>query len=173
MANIKKGKQNLGHLFGEIAASSNAGNIENSRNSGQIKGRFVKGNPGKPRGAKNSSTRFKESLSDGILELCLDKLEAKIKAGEWEAIKFALERLYPLPKPICYLKPGSINLSKINLDSIEDLNKAFNESFTAFLSGDLASEHMREIQEHLTQKKNFIEVCVLAKRVQEIEDNYN
>ena len=67
------------------------------KNAGKTRGRpFAKGNPGRPKGAKNETTRLVETLLEGeaaaIGRTCIERA----KAGDPVALRLAMERIAPV-----------------------------------------------------------------------------
>lgn len=65
-------------------------------NASNTRGRpFEKGNPGRPKGAKNKATVVAEELLDGEAEALTRKLIEKAKEGNMTALRLCLERICP------------------------------------------------------------------------------
>ena len=66
------------------------------KNAGNTPGRpFAKGNPGRPKGAKNKATLLVEALLSGDAEQITRALARRAALGDIAAIKLCLERLVP------------------------------------------------------------------------------
>jgi hypothetical protein len=76
--------------------------VDSSRkNAAKTRGRpFVKGNPGRPRGALNRATLAAQALLDGKAETITSKLIELAEAGDIFAIKLCMDRLVPPRKEL-------------------------------------------------------------------------
>jgi hypothetical protein len=65
----------------------------------KVRGRpFAKGNPGKPRGAKNKTTLASEDLLEGAANRITQKAIQLAEAGDPAAIKLCMDRYHPVRK---------------------------------------------------------------------------
>jgi hypothetical protein len=66
-----------------------------STSAGKVRGRpFKPGNPGRPPGSKNKTTRILEELAEGQAEELVQKMMELALAGDVSCIRMALERLW-------------------------------------------------------------------------------
>jgi hypothetical protein len=72
---------------------------------------FVKGNPGRPRGARHRATLAAEALLDGEAEALTRKAIERALAGDTVALRLCLERILPARKesPIRLALPALTN----------------------------------------------------------------
>jgi hypothetical protein len=66
-----------------------------STSAGKVRGRpFKPGNPGRPPGSKNKTTRILEELAEGQAEQLVQKMLELALAGDVACLRMALERLW-------------------------------------------------------------------------------
>jgi hypothetical protein len=67
------------------------------KNAGKTRGRpFQQGNPGRPKGAQNRTTRLIEALLEGEAEAIGRKCIERAKEGDPVALRLAMERIAPV-----------------------------------------------------------------------------
>ena len=75
---------------------------------------FAPGNPGRPPGSKNKTTRMLEQLIEGQAEQCIEKLKELALAGDVTCLKIIIDRLIPLRKS----QPINLGIPPINARKI-------------------------------------------------------
>ena len=89
------------------------------KNASNTRGRpFKKGNPGRPKGARNRVTVACESLMEGEGEKLTRKAIELAQGGDTVALRLCLERIYPVRKG------RLINLHLPKVESARDVLKA-------------------------------------------------
>lgn len=95
---------------------------------------FQPGNPGRPPGSKNQTTRLVEQLVAGDAEMLGRKMIELAKEGNVRCLEYCLDRLFPKRTG----RPLDFHLPEIN--SVHDLVAAMANITTAVNNGDLTAE---------------------------------
>ena len=96
------------------------------KNAGKTRGRpFQKGNPGRPKGAQNRTTRLIEALLEGEAEAIGRKCIERAKEGDPVALRLAMERIAPVGRG------RSVHFTMPALETAADLPKALVAVLTA------------------------------------------
>ncbi len=125
---------------------------------------FEKGNPGRPKGARNRATLACEKLLEGEAEEITRKAIELAKAGDGPALRLCMERIAPARKD----RPVSFALPKI--DAVADMPKASAALLDAVAAGDLTPMEAAELGKLLQAHCRAIEVTDLQERLSRLED---
>jgi hypothetical protein len=113
---------------------------DDTRNNGRTTaGRFTKGNPGRPLGARHKATLAAEAILDGEAEALTRKAVEKALEGDPGALRLCLERIVPARKD----RPIAFELPKI--DSVAESAKLMNALLGAVAVGDVTPAEAGEI----------------------------
>jgi hypothetical protein len=138
------------------------------RNSGQksaraSRGRFAKGNPGKPYGSRHRATQAVQALLDGEAEALTRKAVEMAMGGDATALRLCIERLSPPPKdaPVTFPIP--------KMDRSADAAGAVAAVVAAVACGDLTPTQGERIAGIIEAWRRAIETTELAARVEALE----
>ena len=130
----------------------------------KIRGRpFQPGNPGRPRGAKNHTTRLVEQLVADEAEKLGRKAVGLALAGNVACIKMLLDRLLPKRNG----RPVDFSLPAVN--SANDLVTAMAAITTAVNEGCLTTEEAGQLVNILNSYAKILETHDLAARLEALE----
>jgi hypothetical protein len=105
------------------------------KNAGKTRGRpFQRGNPGRPKGAQNRTTRLIEALLEGEAEAIGRKCIERAKEGDPVALRLAMERIAPVGRG------RSVHFTMPALETAADLPKALGAVLTAASNGEITPE---------------------------------
>jgi hypothetical protein len=124
---------------------------------------FEAGNPGRPPGSKNKTTRMLEQLIDGQAERVVEKLKELALAGDVPCLKIIVDRLMPMRKG----HPINANIPPIN--SAQDLLTAISSVWDAIRDGELTAEETTALCALIDRSIRAIEVHDVSKRLDELE----
>ena len=106
----------------------------------KVRGRpFQPGNPGRPPGAKNKTTRLVEELVEGDAEKLSRKMLELAKKGNVRCLEYCLDRLLPKRSG----RPLDLQLPAIK--SVHDLIAGMSAVTTAVNNGDLTAEEATHV----------------------------
>ena len=137
-------------------------------NSGQKtvrakRGRFAKGNPGKPYGSRHRATQAVQALLDGEAEALTRKAVEMAMGGDPTALRLCIERLSPPPKDA----PVSFPLTR--MDRSADAAGAVAAVVAAVACGDLTPTQGERIAGIIEAWRRAVETTELAARVEALE----
>lgn len=139
---------------------------ENTREK-QATGRFrpgQSGNPGgKPKGARNATTRLVESLLEGEAEELTRKAIALAKNGDGPVLRLVLERLAPARKDA----PISFDLPPI--ETVAEAKAASAAVLTAVASGEISPGEGQSVMALLVSHKLIVEATDFEARLSALE----
>jgi hypothetical protein len=122
------------------------------------------GNPGgRPKGARNHTTRAIEALLDGGAETLTRKAIELAQGGDTVALRMCLDRLIPPRKD----RPISFDLPPI--ETTDDLSKATGAIVAAVAAGELTPAEAAEISKTLDVHVRAIEATDLHRRLAALE----
>ena len=134
----------------------------------KVRGRpFLSGNPGRPPGAKNKTTRLVEQLLDDDAETLTRKLIQRALKGDVRCLRDCLERLAPRRKG----RPVDFEIPAIK--QTQDLVTAMAAITTAVNSGNLTAEEAGHLVHVLEVHVKAIEAYDLATRLDRLEAQMN
>jgi len=131
----------------------------------KIRGRpFERGNPGRPRGAKNRVTRLAEELVENGAEELVQKAYDLALGGDVRCLQFFLDRLLPRRKG----RPIDLPLPAIR--SMQDITTAMAAIVTGVNDGRLTAEEAGDLMNVYSACTKMVETHDLAVRVNALEE---
>ena len=124
---------------------------------------FQPGNPGRPRGSKNRTTRLLEELVAGDGEKLAQKAVELALAGNVKCLHFCLDRLMPrrTGRPVDFMLPA--------VNNAQDVVAAMAAITTAVNDGRLTPEEAGQLVHVLNSYSNAIEVSDHSTRLAALE----
>lgn len=138
----------------------NCGPLTDGRDN---RGRFSGGNPGKPRGARNLSTRQAQILLEGQTEALTEKAIEMALAGDMTALRLCLDRILPARRD----RPVEVDLPVV--ETAADHAPALAAVAAAVALGDLAPAEGKAVAEVLELHRKAIETAELERRISDLE----
>ena len=133
---------------------------KNGRNSD---GTFAHGNPGKPKGARHSTTLAVEALLDGQHEALTQAAIGKALEGDTTALRLCLDRVAPVRKDA----PVSFDLPEI--ETSQDAADAARAILSAVSKGEVTPLEATSIMAVLEQFRRTLETTELEQRIAALE----
>lgn len=127
------------------------------------RGRFTKGNPGRPPGARHKSTLAVQALLDGEAEALTRAAIERALEGDVAALRLCLERLAPPRRDA----PVAVDLPEVT--GAADLVKASGAILAAVADGCLTPSEAKEIAGILATHARAIEIQDLEARIAALE----
>jgi hypothetical protein len=130
----------------------------------KIRGRpFQRGNPGRPRGSKNRTTRLLEELVAGEGEKLAQKVVELALAGNVKCLELCLDRLMPrrTGRPIDFTLPA--------VKEGQDVVVAMAAITTAVNDGSLTAEEAGQLVHTLNSYAKALEIYDFAPRIAALE----
>lgn len=128
------------------------------------KGRpFKPGNPGRPPGSKNKTTRMAEQLVEGQAEQLVQKVLELAQAGNVAALRMVLDRVWPPRKG----QPVNVVMPPINTS--EDVLPAIVSIWAAIRQGGLTPEEASALSIVMDRSIQAIELHDITKRIAALE----
>ena len=124
---------------------------------------FAPGNPGRPPGSKNKTTRMLEQLIEGQAEEFVEKLKESALAGDVACLRIIMDRLIPLRKS----QPINVSIPPIN--GSQDGLSVISSVWDAIRDGELTPEEATALCMLIDRSIRAIEVHDLSKRLDELE----
>ena len=135
------------------------------KNASNTRGRpFKKGNPGRPKGARNRVTIACESLMAGEGEKLTRKAIELAMGGDTVALRLCLERIYPIRKG------RLINLELPEVESARDVLNALASTIKAVAVGEITPEEGSLVAGLLESKRKAIETLDIEERLTRLEN---
>lgn len=128
------------------------------------RGRFIKGNPGRPPGARHKATRAVEALLDGEAERLTRRAVELALAGDSGALRLCLERLAPPRREA----PVAVDLPPIQ--SAADLPVAVAALLEAVAHGGLTVGEAERLARLVGEAGRALEVTDLDQRLRALEE---
>jgi hypothetical protein len=130
----------------------------------KVRGRpFQPGNPGRPPGSKNKTTRLVEQLVEGDAEKLSRKMLELAKKGNVRCLEYCLDRLLPKRSG----RPLDLQLPAIK--SVHDLIAGMSAVTTAVNNGDLTAEEATHVIQWFESYAKIFTVYDLAVRLEALE----
>ena len=130
----------------------------------KIRGRpFQPGNPGRPPGSKNRTTRLLEQLMADEGEKLTRKVIELASAGDVRCLQFCIDRLLPKRNG----RPLDVSLPAIN--DAHDIGPALAAIATGVSNGDLTAEEAGQLVHVLNSYAKVIETHDLVTRLEALE----
>jgi hypothetical protein len=127
------------------------------------RGQFARGNPGRPRGARNAATRLALALIEGEAEGLARKLVAQALEGDPVALRLAMERLAPPAKD------APIEMSLPLIESAEDAARAAAAVLGAVAEGEITPIEGARIMDLIEAYRRTLETTALEARLAALE----
>jgi hypothetical protein len=138
---------------------------DDTRNNGRTTaGRFAKGNPGRPLGARHKATLAAEAILDGEAEALTRKAVEKALEGDATALRLCLERIVPARKD----RPITFELPQI--DSVAESAQLMNALLGAVAIGDVTPAEAAEISKLIESYVKTLGVSDLEVRLKALEE---
>lgn len=136
---------------------------DSARDNPPVRGRpFAQGNPGRPLGSQNRSTRFYQALFDGEEEDLLRKAIELAKAGDVPMLKFLLARLLPRERPVKLELPP--------MDYADDAVDAFGSIAAAVSQGQISPSEGAALATLINHYARAIDIADLVRRMDGLEE---
>jgi hypothetical protein len=130
----------------------------------KVRGRpFQPGNPGRPLGSKNKTTRLVEQLVEGDAEKLSRKMLELAKKGNVRCLEYCLDRLLPKRSG----RPLDLQLPAIN--GVHDLIAAMSAISTAVNNGDLTAEEATQVIQWFESCAKIFTIYDFAVRLETLE----
>jgi hypothetical protein len=127
-------------------------------------GKFAKGNPGKPKGARHRASLIAEELIDGAGKLLVKKCVAMALDGDGAAMRLVMDRLGPPRRE----RPVSVAMPKINAAS--DLIAAASALTDAVAQGEITPGEAASLSQLVGNVAKAVETFELAARMAKLEE---
>jgi len=144
----------------------NRNNGKTTETGRKTDGKFGKGNPGRPHGARHKTTVAIQALLDGEGEALTRKAIEMALAGDMVALRLCLERLAPPPKdaPVRFELPL--------MQGAENAAAAMGAILASVASGDLTPGEGSAIAGLVEGYRKALETTELEARMQAIEERH-
>lgn len=137
---------------------------ESSPSQPPVRGRpFKPGNPGRPPGSKNKTTKMLEELFEGEAEDLIRKMIELAKAGNPRCLEYCLDRLLP------QRRSEPINLELPNIASVQDIAAAKAAVVRAVSNGAITPEQASHVTRQLDSYAEAITAGDVAVRLERVE----
>ena len=134
------------------------------KNAGKTRGRpFQRGNPGRPKGAQNRTTRLIEALLEGEAEAIGRKCIERAKEGDPVALRLAMERIAPVGRG------RSVHFTMPTLETAADLPKALGAVLTAASKGEITPEEAGSVAQVVEARRRSFETLEIEERLAALE----
>jgi hypothetical protein len=134
------------------------------KNGPTTRGRpFVKGNPGRPKGARHRVTLLAEKLMQDDAKAIVEAVVAAAQSGDMSAARIILDRIAPARRD----SPVRLDLPEIS--SAADMVSAMSAVLAAVASGQISPSEGQAVAALLGYQRQALETAELAERMAEIE----
>ena len=127
------------------------------------RGRFGRGNSGRPVGARNRITREAEAILDGEASALTRKAVELALAGDLTALRLCLDRILPARRD----RPVEVDLPTV--ETAADHAPALAAVAAAVALGELAPAEGKAVAEVLELHRKAIETAELERRIADLE----
>ena len=134
--------------------------MKNGRNTD---GTFLKGNSGRPKGARNRKTLAIESLLEGQGEALTQTAISKALEGDSVALRLCIDRIIPAPKD------KRIKVQLPSISSSRDLLKAARDVVNSVQSGELTPLEGEKVMALLERFQKLFVSVDLVERIEALE----
>jgi hypothetical protein len=137
---------------------------ETRNNAERTRGRpFERGNPGRPRGARNRATIAAEALLDGEAEALTRRAIELALAGDGSALRLCLERLVPArrDRPIAFELPA--------IETASDASRAMGAILVAVAAGDVTPSEAEAVGKLIETHLRALEATEFERRLGALE----
>lgn len=143
---------------------SSSGSASQSR----VRGRpFQRGNPGRPPGSKNKTTRLIEELFDGEAEKLIRELLDRALGGDVRCLLYCVDRASPKDRA----RRLGLQLPPIN--GVGDVPAAMSKIALGVTNGDVTVEQASHLSQILERYSNAVIASDFAIRLQNLEGQVN
>lgn len=128
------------------------------------RGKFTKGNPGRPRGSRNKTTQVVEALLDGEAEALTRCAVKQALEGDTTALRLCLERIAPPRKeaPVQFRLPV--------METARDAATAASAVLQAVSEGDLTPSEGAHVMQLVETYRRTLELSDLEARIVALEE---
>jgi hypothetical protein len=143
--------------------------VDDARNYGaetdrRPDGRFQKGNPGRPKGARHKATLVAEALLDGEAEALTRKAIEAALGGDTTAMRLCLERILP-PR-----RSRTVQFTMPPLKSASDAGAAMAAIVEAVSAGEISPDGAVELSRLVESFVKVLEVSDHERRMRALEE---
>lgn len=131
------------------------------------RGKFAKGNPGRPEGARHKTTRAVEALLAGEAEALTRKAVEKALEGDTTALRLCLERIAPVRKD----SPVQIDLPEMS--NVIDAAKAAVVVLHSVATGDITPLEGASVMRLIDSYRRTLETTIIETRLAQLEEVIN
>lgn len=128
------------------------------------RGKFAKGNPGRPPGARHMATRAIEALLEDEAEALTRKVVEKALEGDIMALRLCLERIAPARKD------NPIKMKIPTLKSARDASAAAASVVASVSAGELTPIEGTSVMGLIDSYRRVLEVTEIEERLSAIEE---
>lgn len=129
----------------------------------QNNGTFGAGNPGKPQGAVNKTTKAVDQMLGGQVETITQAAIGAALSGDSAALRLCLERLAPAPKD------RAIQMDMPKVSSAADLTEAMSAIVQAVANGEATPSEAQKLSSIIADAGRAIELRELEARLDALE----
>ena len=122
---------------------------------------------GRPAGSRNNATLAFEAIGDAQAKALFEKAIELALAGDLQALKLVLDRIYPVPKARTVIHVDGIH----ELRTQAEINEAMTTVLHAVSRGDLSLEEGERIVNMIDSKSRLLVECLDVK-LAEMEKNW-
>lgn len=126
-------------------------------------GKFARGNPGRPKGARHRTTQAVEQLLEGEAERLTRKAVELALEGDTTALRLCLERVAP-PR-----KDHTVEFELPKMTRAEDAATASASVLAAVSSGDLSPAEGAHVMQLIETYRKVLETTELEARIEALE----
>lgn len=138
---------------------------KNERNTyTDARGKFSKGNPGRPKGSRNKTTQVVEALLDGEAEALTRCAVEKALEGDTTALRLCLARIAPPTKDA----PVQFSLPK--METARDAATAASAVLRAVSEGDLTPTEGAHVMQLVETYRRTLELSDVEARIVALEE---
>ncbi len=139
--------------------------MQNGNNGRNTDGKFAKGNPGKPKGARHRATQAVQELLEGEAELLTRKAVEVALSGDVSALRLCLERLAPP------MKSSPIKFSIPEIKGVDALSPAAASIIEDVSEGNLTASEGTQVMQLIDTYRRTLELTDIEHRVSQLEQN--
>ena len=137
--------------------------MQNGNNGRNTDGKFAKGNPGKPKGARHRATQAVQELLEGEAQLLTRKAVEVALSGDVSALRLCLERLAPPMKS----SPIKFHMPKIK--GVADLSPAAASIIEDVSTGNLSAAEGTQVMQLINTYRRTLELTEIEQRISQLE----
>ena len=153
--------------FGSVQVAGNNGQNTEGRDHRDPRGRFAKGNPGRPKGARHRVTRHVEALMEGDADRVTRAIIEAAAGGDMQAARIVMDRLAP-PR-----REATVAVDLPTIETAADLPGGVAAILQAVSAGDLTPSEASRLSGLLADAGRALETAELEERLAAIEERLN